>query len=248
MTPLKHRLSSIMRLCGVIFVWAIAIGVSIPYILSQDLQYYKGEPFCFVDNNVMTKKQMAIYVISLSVVGWIIPITVVTVLYGLCIKKLWEKGFDKDNNDSMKRRLIENKRVIRMFILITILFSLLTLPYATFYSTLTFHLAYKRGDIDLKLMRTLNYSLFVISNINGCINPFFYAKRQPEMNAFLKMAWNKLCCKTVQYDSESARMKKDGVGDERSQQSSKTTKTSTLKHAAIASFQNKAVKSMHDVN
>ena len=237
-----------MKLCGVIFVWAIAIGISIPYILLHDLKYYNGVPLCFAYNYAMTKKQTVIYVISLSVIGWFIPITVVTVLYCLCIKKLWEKGFDKDNNVSMKRRLIENKRVIKMFILITILFCLLTLPYATFYPTLTLHLAYKRADVDQKLVWTLNYSIFVISNINGCINPFFYAKRQSEMKAFVKIAWNKLCFKSVHNDSQSGRMKKYGVEDERSQQSSKTTKTSTLKHAATRSFKNKAFDSVNDVN
>ena len=193
MTPLQHHLSTTMKICGVIIVWAIAIGISIPYILTQDLQYYKGESFCLEDA-VMTKKQKVIYVISLSVICWIIPITVVSVLYVLCIEKLREKSFNNDNNESMKRRLIENNRVIRMLILITILFCLLTLPYATFYSTSTILLTYKRAGIDIDLIWTLNYSLFAISNINSCINPFFYAKRQPEIKAFVKMAWNKLCC------------------------------------------------------
>ena len=197
-------------MCGVIIVWAIAIGISIPYILTQDLQYYKGESFCLEDEAkaVMTKKQKVIYVISLSVIGCIIPITVVSVLYVLCIKMLREKSFNNDNNDSLKRRLIQNERIIRMFILITILFCLFTLPYATFYSTLTILLTYKRDDVDFDLIWILNYSLFAISNINSCINPFFYAKRQPEMKAFVKMEWNKLFCKSVHNDSQSRRFKK----------------------------------------
>ena len=245
MTPLKHRLSTTMKVCGVIFVWAIAIGISMPYILSQDVQDYNGEKFCLEDINFMTEKQKVIYAISLSVTGWIIPITIVAVLYGLCIQKLRETSFNNDNNDSMKRRLIENRKVIKMFILITILFCLFTLPYATFYSTLTIFLTYKRDGVDFKLIWTLNYSLFAISNINSCINPFVYAKRQPKMKAFVKMALNRLFCKSVDKNSQSARMKKYGVG---SQQSSKTTTTSTLKHATSISFQNKAFDSINDVN
>ena len=209
-TPMKRRLSIVNKLCGVIFAWVIAIGISVPYILTQSHFYYRGEYFCLEDGTVMTQKQKDFYVISLAVIGWIIPISIISVHYGLCIRMLRKNSFNNDNNNNntMKRRIIENKKVIRMFILIVTFFCICTLPYAILYATINFLLAYKRQDVNQEVIWTLNYSLFAFSNINSCLNPFIYAKRQAEVKKFVKKAWNKLCCKTRHIDMQTDRGKK----------------------------------------
>ena len=239
---MKRRLSIVIKLCGIVFTWVIAIGISLPYILAQSHQYYRGEYFCLEKTHALTQKQKDVYVISLAVIGWIIPISVISVLYGLCIRKLRQNIFNNDNNDTMRRRIIENKKVIRMFILIGTLFCICTLPYAILYATINFLLAYKRNDIDPQVIWTLNYSLFAFSNINSCMNPFIYAKRQAEVKEFVKKAWNKLCCKALHIDVQSDRGKKYAVSlsGSRTTQVSKTTETSNAKHVATNSFQNKA--------
>ena len=200
-TPMKRRLSIVNKLCGIIFTWVIAIGISVPYILTQSHVYYRGEYFCLEDATVvMTQKQRDVYVIVLAVIGWIIPISIISVLYGLCIRMLRENSFNNDNNDTMKRRTIENKKVIRMFILTGTLFFICTLPFAIFYATINFLLAYKRKDVNQEVIWTLNYSLLAFSNINSCMNPFIYAKRQAEVKEFVKKTWNKLCCKALHID------------------------------------------------
>ena len=195
MTPMKRRLSIVIKLCGIVFTWVIAIGISLPYILAQSHHYYRGEYFCLEKTHALKQKQKDVYVISLAVIGWIIPISIISVLYGLCIRKLRQNIFNNDNNDTMRRRIIENKKVIRMFILIETLFCICTLPYAILYATINFLLAYRRNDVDPQVIWTLNYSLFAFSNINSCMNPFIYAKRQAEVKDILKKVWNKLCCK-----------------------------------------------------
>ena len=239
---MKHRLSIAIKLCGIIFTWIIAIGISVPYILTQNHFSYKEEYFCLEDATVMTQKQKDLYAISLVVIGWIIPISIVSVLYGLCIRKLRESIFNNDNNNTMKRRIIENKKVIRMFILIGTLFCICTLPYASLYATINFLLAYRREDVNQEVIWTLNYSLFAFSNINSCLNPFIYAKRQAEVKNFLKKAWNKLCCKALHIDMQTDRGKKYAlsVSGSRTTQVSKTTGSSTTKRVRTKSFQNGA--------
>ena len=193
-TPLKHRVSRTIKLCGVVFAWAIAIGTSLPYILTLRYHNIEGEPFCLEDIFVITLKHKVYYDITITVIGSVLPIAIVTVLYALCIRQFRESRFNQLSNDSMKRRLIQSKRVIKMFILISLLFCFFTLPHAVFYPTSNFLLLYERDSINFKLFWTLHYSLFAISNINSCINPFVYAKRQPEMKAFVKMALNKFFC------------------------------------------------------
>ena len=197
---MKHRLSIAIKLVGIICTWVIAIGISLPYILTKSHIYYREEYFCLEDTTVMTKKQKDFYVISLVVIGWIIPISIISILYGLCIRKLRESIFNNDNNDTMKRRIIENKKVSRMFILIGTLFFICTLPFAIFYASINFLLAYKGKDVNQEVIWTLHYSLFAFSNINSCLNPFIYAKRQAEVKKFVKKAWAKLCCKALHID------------------------------------------------
>ena len=240
---MKRRLPKTMKLCGIAFTWAIAIGISVPYILTQKYQKHLGEYFCLEHSSVMTQKQKDYYVILLLVIGWALPILIVTVLYGLCIHKLRGSTFKNDSNISMKRREVENRRVINMFVLVSVLFCLCTLPYAILYAAINFLLAYKRNEVDFELLWTLNYSLFALSSINSCLNPFIYASRQPEIRAFAKVAWNKLCCKAATHtSSQNARMNKYGVpsGDNRSTRVSEVTNSSTTKTSTTASFQNKA--------
>ena len=197
---MKRRLSTSSKTCAVILIWTIAIIIPAPYTLTKKYAQIRGEDFCVQDRNAMAQTAMVIYAIVQPVIVWIIPIFITAVLYGICIRKLRESSFGNENSRSTQKRIIENKKVIRMFILIGALFCICTLPYAIVRAAVTLHIAYKIDSFDIDASLTLKLCLFALSVMNSCMNPLIYAKRQPEMRAFLK----KLCCKAVHPNIETA--------------------------------------------
>ena len=203
MTPMKHRLSTKSKLRSIICMWAIAIIISVPQVFTKGYEKVKGEYLCFDDSNAIKQNKMAIYLAILAIVGWIVPLFSTVALYGICVRKLRESRLKNDNSDGMKKRVLENKKAIRLFVLIGALFCICTLPYSILYTTLGFHVVYKIGSSDSEFPVTLPLYLFALSLTNSCMNPFIYAKRQPEMKAFAKKLWSKLCRKAAPSDAHT---------------------------------------------
>ena len=234
-----------MKLCGIISTWVIAIGIAIPYIITLDYKRYGSDAFCLEDPSVLEQTQKDIYVVCFVFFGWILPIILVTMLYGLCIRKLIESSFTNDSNDSMQRRVMQNKKVIKMFIIIGSIYCICTMPYAVLYACINFFLAYRRDEVDIELIWTLNYSLFALTNFNSCINPLVYARRHPDVKAFAKLAWNKLCCKALNLRKRSINTRKQkysvSTEGERNTEMSNATQMTVRRGATDSiSFQNKA--------
>ena len=204
MTPMKHRLSTNSNACVIILMWAIAIIVTAPHVYIKRYEHHRNEYFCVDDRSILGHRAMVTYAIAYPVAVWIIPVLVTAALYGICIRKLRESSLQNEHSDSMKRRILENRKVIRMFILIGALFCICTLPYAILYALFSLHNGYNIGSFDSEAVLTLTYSIFALSIMNSCMNPFIYAKRQPEMKEFVK----KICCKAVCLDTKAASMKR----------------------------------------
>ena len=201
--PMKRHVSKKTKMCGVIFTGTIAIGVSLPLVMKQKHRSIGGEPFCLEYFSVVTLQRSKIPVILFAVIGWVIPACIVVILYGICIFKLTGISFINDNNDAMVRRLLENKRVSTTCIIVGTVFLTCTLPHAVSIGILAYIGSdYSSISTDFS---TYNYFTFGLSNMNCCMNPFLYAIRQPEIKAFVKKKWNKLCCRSIQPESQHAR-------------------------------------------
>ena len=188
---MKPRISTISKILGILFTWGLAVGITLPYTLSQELIF--GE-YCLDAGLFMTREERNVYAVLWIFGGWILPLCIISILYGLCIKKLKQSKL-KAGNESMKKRNEQNRRVVNMFLIIVCIFFVFTMPYSAFYVATNFMLTYRRAEVDRNLIWVLNYSLFVLTNINSCINPFIYAKMHQEINEFVRKACKKLCCR-----------------------------------------------------
>ena len=189
MTPMKPRISTVWKILGILLIWALAVAITLPYAWSQEIILGK---YCVNAGLFMNAKEENIYVVTWIFSGWILPFLIICILYGLCVKKLRESKL-KEENESMKKRNAQSRKVVKMFIIIVCVFFLCTMPYNLFFVTTNFMLRYRRDAVDHSLIWALNYALFVLTNINSCINPFIYAKMHQEMNVFVRNAWKKLC-------------------------------------------------------
>ena len=189
---MKCRLSDTKKVFGIVFTWLIGIAITIPQFLSKTHQSFQGEAYCFAHEKTVFNPY---YIISFVLLLWILPITVVTILYGIGIRKLSESSFLNNTNDSMKKRVMQNKKVAKMFIVIGIIFWLCTMPFAIFLAPFQLYFAYAGVKVDKNLIWKLHFSLFALININSCLNPLVYTRYQPDIKAFWKKARNKLFCK-----------------------------------------------------
>ena len=142
----------------------------------------------------MDSKTKSVYVCLWLFVGWIMPLFAVSIIYFLCSQELQKNHFGKETNDTTRKRAMENKRVVKLFVTLVSLFAVLTLPYTVFFITTHFVLTYLRKEANFDLIWTLNYFLFVLTNINSCTNPIVYAKMHKEINNFAGKAWRRIIC------------------------------------------------------
>ncbi len=174
-----------MKMVGIVVVWSVATGITIPYTISQGLI---GDTIC-IDIGVLSILARNIYVTSWIVTGWGIPFLVIGTIYALCSRNLKKTPKGNSNRAAIRRRQSENQRVVKMFIIIVSLFFALTTPYSVMYVTYNYVLTYHTNEVDINSMMKWNYALFTITNINSCLNPIIYAKLHKDINQFV----NKFC-------------------------------------------------------
>ncbi|XP_065057499.1 C3a anaphylatoxin chemotactic receptor-like [Rhopilema esculentum] len=189
--PLAQRISQKLKCAAVVFSWIFAVLLSLPYTLSQKIH---NEHLCIEDFNFMDPKTKSAYVCLWLFVGWIMPLFAVSIIYCLCSQELQRNHFGKETNDTTRKRAMENRRVVKLFVTLVSMFAILTLPYSVFYITVHFVLTYLRKEANFDLIWTLNYLLFVLTNINSCTNPLIYAKMHKEINSFAGKAWRRIRC------------------------------------------------------
>lgn len=118
----------------------------------------------------------------------VVPNILIGVVYWLTCRALKSNTAKHANNEAMLKRFKANAKIVKMFIIIISVFFVLTMPYALFYFAANHIVSYDTSlnASDYNLLATLNYILFIPSAANGCVNPIIYARRQKEINAFVK--------------------------------------------------------------
>lgn len=113
----------------------------------------------------------------------IIPTLIIGVVYWLTGRALKRNTAEHANNQAMLRRNKENAKILKMFLIIIIIFTVLTMPSSTTHVTITtlgyFEVRYNHSD-------DVTYIILMIMASNSCVNPFIYAKMQKEMRHFFR--------------------------------------------------------------
>lgn len=191
---MKPRISIKKKCLGLLFVWLFAFGNAMPYMLSIGMQ--DGKYCRVISGKVMTVKELTSYNWVWMAANWILPLVILCVLYSRCTKKLRENKLKYSQNETMKKRADENKRVVKMLSIVVFAFFMLTIPYTFFYMV-----AYAPQHMDFILVLTLNYALSVLTSINSCVNPFIYARMHKEINVVFKKKLS--CCRSRSYNQNS---------------------------------------------
>ncbi len=232
--PLQPRLSTKSKIIGIAIVWIFAIGITIPYTISQGL-HEEGVLSICIDQGVLSELGRNIYVTSWIVTGWGVPFIIISFLYTLCILDLRKISTTNSNDIAVNQRKTENQKVVKMFIIIVCLFFILTTPYSLMYVTFNYLLTYRRSELDVNLIMKLNYALFVITTSNSCMNPLIYAKLHQEINPFVKKVAKRICCKFT-----GVRKRGNSYGMSAAESSSRKNATKSTDASRVATYSNQA--------
>ncbi len=174
-----------MKIAGISVVWSVAFGITLPYTMSHAFNEKKASCVCTYP---FTPIGSITYIISLIVTGWGIPLLVISWLYTKCILKL-KAPLASNNNAATNLRRAENNKVVNMFIIIAVLFFVLTIPYSVLIMVICYQRIFHKDDVDMNTAMKWNYALFTMTTANSCFNPIIYAKLHKDVNKFV----NKLC-------------------------------------------------------
>jgi len=166
-----QRVSVHKKVAAVLISWVLAACVKFP------LTWRK--------NFGISDQGYKIYLMVWTCLGWVIPLFIISYLYAVCIRRLNDSSVNKDNSQSAVRRREENKRVVKMFIIIVFLYFIFTIPHSIID-------LFRYIDNTSDAVVVLHECSVIIVLFNSCTNPFIYARMHRDVNRFLVHAWRKL--------------------------------------------------------
>ena len=165
---------------SVAFVWLSSIGV----VLSETLKYQLNEETCFIYMNAGTSSfiKATVYVVY-SPFG---PAVLIAIVYFLTARALKKNTMRHDNNRAMEQRNKQNAKIVRMFIIIIMVYFLLTIPYAISYIYECYVFFVDKWNSNFKIINTITYILSIPASANCCVNPIIYAKMHRDISMYLR--------------------------------------------------------------
>lgn len=165
--PLQRQLSVKQASSVIALLWIMATSSVIPYIIYLKLTRSSGA----CDEEWPLHEQRKIYTASLLVIQYILPIVIIFICY-LRIAYALTKGQTKTANRTLaKARGKEARKVIKMLVIVTLTFAILTLPSSIMWMWLDFGEADKKFTYFWDVMEVLN----VLDFLNCASNPIIYS-------------------------------------------------------------------------
>ena len=135
---------------------------------------------------IYTKDDIVLYMYitnPLQYLSFILPLLGIACLYATCIQHLKQNHLEISNNIAQERRLASHKRICQHFFVVIILYFICVAPITIFTTTLTIGFSRDPAMACSFITSAKNPYHFLISlfYINGCVNPFLYAKIHPRI-------------------------------------------------------------------
>ena len=171
MTPLKSRLKKPFLLKSIACVWIIGICVVAPYV--NFLSFDDG----ICAENWPEEMSGAYYTLSLFVIDYCIPLTIITFCYARASYKLYTNTRDfktisepsSISNLVQRKRLRTNKRIIKRFSFAVLVFLLCMLPGDCFWMWKSFG-----GNSTFVYESHFRRFTDILLYANSAINPFIF--------------------------------------------------------------------------
>ena len=116
------------------------------------------------------KKGMMGFYVYLFLISYLIPLLVISVLYGTVCRELWRRKMPgMISRETEQLREAVKRKIVRTLVLVTAAFALCWLPSQTYHLILAFNY-----DLHLSLPRYVMYVCFWCGQANSALNPWLY--------------------------------------------------------------------------
>ncbi|GCB76881.1 leukotriene B4 receptor 1-like [Scyliorhinus torazame] len=151
---------------AVVIVWLLAFLFAVPIILNRKLEIFDGSPSCSGGHYVSKVQQMLCLVLE-TLVGFVIPFSVLAICYGCVAKRVGQMSFQKKNRSEM------------IIVSIVIAFVICWLPYHVFNVVELASLMFEPGSDAAEILEDVfvlgSFITGPLAFINSSINPLLYA-------------------------------------------------------------------------
>ena len=119
------------------------------------------------------EKGMRVFYTYLFLAGYLIPLLVISVLYGMTCRQLWRQKKDDRQRLSIALEIIERhearKTTVRTLVIVTAAFAICWLPSQTYHLIFAFN-----NDLHRSLPRYVMFVCFWFGHANSALNPWLY--------------------------------------------------------------------------
>lgn len=172
----------------IIISWALICSLNIPVVFEHDvIEYnYFGEERsgCFTPKIAQDPARGRIYYGCFFAFAYVLPLTLVCILYGFMLKRLLYGVVPGGNQSAESMR--SKRRVTRMVVIVVLIFALSWLPLQIIFMVRNFGSGY-----DSQAFMAVQITSNCLMYANSCVNPFLYAFLS---DYFRKSFMKLLCC------------------------------------------------------
>ena len=179
--PIAPRPGKSVLYSSLALVGTVSIGIAIPYVLRLQSNTCSAS-----SNKFLSTKGYFISVVIWMSYTWCIPQFIITTIYFLTTRALKANTFKHANNRAMEQRNKQNARIVKMFVIIIVIFYILTMPYGLFHMYFEYINLYDPKNAKNSLLNTIKFVLFIPVSANGCVNPIIYGNMHRGMNKFIR--------------------------------------------------------------
>lgn len=179
MPPLKPKIKAKRALAIVFFLWIASISLVGPYIAILRVETHDGKLQC-TENWPRPYWHPKVFTMAVFIALYVLPLFVITANYIRISQKLWRDiqrmhkaiGEKKRNSKKplMQARAQRNMRIVRIFIIVVIAFSLCMLPNHIIWIWHDFG----TGSDNPQYFYTIRVFCFILVYSNSAINPFIF--------------------------------------------------------------------------
>ena len=179
--PLAQKYHWSVLYGGVAFVWLSSMGVVLP----ETLKYRVTDYGCFPYEDAAEVTSSFIKATVYVVYSPFSPILLIIIVYYLTARALKMNTMRHENNRAMELRNKRNAKIVRMFIIIIMLYFLLTIPHAISYIYGCYVFFVDTWNSNYEIINTMTYILSIPASANCCVNPIIYARMHRDISKYL---------------------------------------------------------------
>lgn len=208
--PLKCQITKRRARILIMFIWCIALTVTIPWAIFFDLVLiYSDAPDVELCVEVWPEPMNgAFYFLTANLIFcYILPMILITMCYVLIYIKVWKRHIPTDTKDAQMERMQQKSKVkvVKMLVAVVILFVISWLPLYAIFARIKLG-----GEIEPWEEEVLPIATPIaqwLGASNSCINPILYAFFNKKFRkGFVAIIKSRKCCGRLRYYETVAMM------------------------------------------